>query len=148
MENLKRQLNEYVKPELDIISNLSNITAILNVHLDNINWVGFYLADKDNKQLKLGPFQGLAATPLISYENGVCGLCARSEETIIVDDVHCFEGHIACDFRSNSEIVVPIFKKTGEFYGLIDTDSPSKSRFTNKEKEILEYVSELITSLL
>ena len=96
------------------ITTLSNISALLNERLDNINWVGFYL--KDSSRLILGPFQGKVACTVIPIGNGVCGTAPKSEKTVIVPNVHLFDGHIACDSASNSEIVVPIFKN-GELFG-------------------------------
>lgn len=148
MENIKFILNEYVSPENNIISNLANISSILYNQLDDLNWLGFYLADNKNENLFLGPFQGLQATSNIKFENGVCGHAATTKQTIVVDDVHCFEGHIACDIRSKSEIVVPIFKKDGTLYAVLDVDSPIKSRFTEVEKNLFEEVCALITDLL
>ncbi len=117
------------------ITILSNVSAILNEYLDNINWVGFYLL-KDNV-LKLGPFQGKVACMVIPLNRGVCGACATSKETVVVKDVHEFKGHIACDSRSQSEICVPIIIHN-EFYGLLDIDSPITNRFDDNDKENLE----------
>ncbi len=92
----------------DVIANLSNASSLLNQFLDKINWVGFYLM-KDG-ELVLGPFQGLPACVRITVGKGVCGTAAMKKETIVVEDVHEFPGHIACDAASNSEIVVPVIK--------------------------------------
>jgi len=124
---------------------LSNASALLNEHLDIINWVGFYLL-KDNK-LILGPFQGKPACTTIPLNKGVCGACATNEATIIVDNVHEFKGHIACDSASNSEICIPIFK-VNKFYGLLDIDSPIINRFNNEDKTYLEAVVKIIEKAL
>lgn len=148
MENIKFLINEYVHPDKHIISNLANISSILYNQLEDLNWLGFYLADNDNQELYLGPFQGLQATTNIKFENGVCGHAATSKATVVVPDVHCFEGHIACDLRSKSEIVVPIFDQTGNLYAILDVDSPIKDRFTAIEQQLFEEIAEQITGLL
>ncbi len=143
---IEEMLKNYIDKSNDIISNLANISAILYAEVENINWLGFYLFD--GEELYLGPFQGLPAVSKIKVEEGVCGKAAREGETIVVDDVHCFEGHIACDIRSKSEIVIPIIQKDGTLYGLLDVDSPIKDRFTDKEKELFEKIVLLIKELL
>lgn len=127
------------------VSILSNASALLNMHLKDINWVGFYIA-RDN-QLILGPFQGKPACVVIPYNKGVCGACATKLETIVVDNVHNFKGHIACDSASNSEICVPIFKNN-KFYGLLDIDSPIFNRFNIEDKLILENACKIIEEAL
>jgi len=117
------------------ITILSNASALLNQYLDDVSWVGFYLL-KDNK-LILGPFQGLVACSQIEIGKGVCGTCAKEEKVQIVPDVHKFKGHIACDSRSNSEIVLPIFVNN-KFYGELDIDSTSFDRFNEEDKKNLE----------
>lgn len=148
MDNIRFQLNEYVAPEKNIISNLANISSILYNQLEDLNWLGFYLADNPKQELYLGPFQGMQATSNISYQAGVCGHAATTEQTIVVPDVHNFEGHIACDFRSKSEIVVPVFDKQGRLYAVLDVDSPIKDRFSEQEKSLFEEVAAMITELL
>lgn len=148
MDNINFLINEYVSPEKELVSNLANISAILYNQLEELNWLGFYIANYESNELYLGPFQGLQATTNIKFENGVCGYCATTKETVIVPDVHCFEGHIACDIRSKSEIVVPVFNPDGSLYAIIDVDSPVKDRFSNTEKELFEEVSKLITTLI
>lgn len=148
MENIKFLINEYVAPEKNVISNLANISSILYNQLEDLNWLGFYLADNSKQELYLGPFQGLQATSNIKYENGVCGHAATTKQTVVVPDVHCFEGHIACDLRSKSEIVVPIFSPNGELYAILDVDSPITNRFTTVEQQLFEDVAAQITTLL
>lgn len=127
------------------ITILSNASALLNSYLEDVSWVGFYLF-KDDK-LILGPFQGLVACTEIKIGNGVCGTCAKTLETQIVPNVHKFPGHIACDSRSNSEIVLPIFV-SDKFYGVLDIDSTSFNRFNEFDKENLEtFISNLAESL-
>ncbi|MCD7893742.1 MAG: GAF domain-containing protein [Erysipelotrichaceae bacterium] len=135
------QLSALVEDEENIIANLSNISALLNEVMDDINWVGFYL--RDNNQLVLGPFQGKVACVRIDIGKGVCGTAALKGKTIIVDDVHLFSGHIACDSASNSEIVVPIIVDD-KVIGVLDIDSPNYKRFSSIDKDILEDAVKII----
>lgn len=132
---LSKQLDALLTDEHDVIANLSNASALLNQFLTDINWVGFYVM-KDG-ELVLGPFQGLPACVRIPVGRGVCGTAVAKKETIVVEDVHAFPGHIACDAASNSEIVVPIFKD-GEVFGVLDIDSPLKNRFTQEDAQGLQ----------
>ena len=116
-------------------ANLANASALLWQHLEAINWAGFYLMD--GGKLVLGPFQGKPACIEIPVGKGVCGTAVKEEKTILVEDVHQFPGHIACDSASNSEIVVPIFKN-GTVYGVLDIDSPYFARFTAEDQQGLE----------
>ncbi len=127
------------------ITLLANSSALLKQFLEDTNWVGYYL-NIDN-QLVLGPFQGLPACEIIPFDRGVCGSCATQLKTVLVEDVHKFPGHIACDSASNSEIVVPIIIN-GQLYGLLDIDSPSTGRFTSADQEGLEEAVKLITQKL
>ncbi|WHY65985.1 GAF domain-containing protein [Neobacillus sp. SuZ13] len=131
-----KQLHALIHDEENPIANLSNASALLNQFLDRTNWVGFYLLDK-NQQLVLGPFQGLPACVRIPVGKGVCGTAALKQETVLVDDVHLFPGHIACDAASQSEIVVPIIKDE-ELFGVLDIDSPEKNRFDELDQQKLE----------
>ncbi|PSV27508.1 MULTISPECIES: GAF domain-containing protein [unclassified Photobacterium] len=130
-----------VEGESDLIANLSNISALLNMELENINWVGFYLLKND--ELVLGPFQGKPACVRIPVGNGVCGTAVKDNRVIRVDDVHAFPGHIACDAVSQSEIVIPL--NIGEkCIGVLDIDSPDLSRFDqNDEQGLVSLVTEL-----
>ena len=136
MKNLAiDQLRCLIENETDMITNMANISAYINDLLDDINWVGFYLY-KDN-MLVLGPFQGHVACNRIKPGQGVCGTSAKERKTIIVDDVHLFKGHIACDSQSLSEIVIPLIKNN-QLLGVLDIDSPIKKRFTDKDQKLLE----------
>ena len=117
------------------IPNLANASAILFNTLDDLNWAGFYILE--NETLILGPFQGKTACIEIPVGKGVCGTSVQKRETILVKNVHEFEGHIACDSASNSEIVIPIFNGDS-IYGVLDIDSPSLARFTEEDKLGLE----------
>ena len=142
-ELLLKQIKAIVGKDIPLVSNLANISALL-YRMGNINWAGFYIYQ--NNQLVLGPFQGEVACTLIPLGKGVCGTSALKRETIIVDDVDKFEGHIACSSLSKSEIVVPIIKNNN-LVGVIDIDSPIYSRFSNKEKDFLEEVTKVIIEI-
>lgn len=143
MEELLSRINAIIDKEVPLISNLSNVAALLN-ELEDINWCGFYLAN--DSYLYLGPFQGEVACTIITFDRGVCGKCYREKRTVIVDDVLSFPGHIACSTKSRSEIVTPIIKND-KVVALIDIDAPIYSRFTVKEQIFLESVSNLLKDL-
>lgn len=132
------QLKSLLDNEPFVIPNLSNTSALLNGALSDINWVGFYLMH--NNELLLGPFQGKTACVHISIGKGVCGTAVLKDEIQLVQDVHEFPGHIACDSASRSEIVIPIHNK-GQIVGVLDIDSPTVNRFDLTDKEgLLEVV--------
>ena len=143
-ELLLKQIKSVIRKDIPLVSNLANISALL-YKMDDINWAGFYLYE--NNQLVIGPFQGEVACTLIPLGKGVCGTSALKRETIIVDDVNKFDGHIACSTLSKSEIVVPIIKNNN-LVGVIDIDSPIYSRFSNKEKDFLEKVASFISEAI
>ena len=141
---------------------LSNAAALLWDALDDINWAGFYLVDPvtvsvaepdaalsthdpRTPELRLGPFQGKVACVRIPFGRGVCGTAAATKTSQLVEDVHQFPGHIACDSASNSEVVVPIFKD-GQVVGVLDIDSPSVARFTQEDLAGLEQVVKVLES--
>lgn len=132
---LERRLTALIHGVPHFIANLSNASALLFDTLEDINWAGFYLMEQG--RLVLGPFQGKPACIEIPLNKGVCGAAASSGETVLVENVHEFPGHIACDSASNSEIVIPIRKK-GAVVGVLDIDSPTVGRFTETDKEGLE----------
>ena len=138
MDQILNKIKTILDPELPLISNLSNASAILN-DLDNINWCGFYLVDGD--KLVLGPFQGEVACSLIKFGKGVCGTSYQEKRTLIVPDVNKFPGHIACSSASKSEIVTPIIKNY-EVVGVIDIDAPILDRFHEEDKILLEAIAE------
>lgn len=117
------------------ISDLSNFAAYLADRMTDINWVGFYL--DDGTKLRLASFMGLPACLEIAYHRGVCGHAFTHKSSIIVDDVHQFPGHIACDERSRSEMVIPVFIQN-QLVGVLDIDSPIIQRFTSEDQKLLE----------
>lgn len=132
---LAKQLDALLEGETNVIANLSNASALLNQFLDETNWVGFYLMEEG--ELVLGPFQGLPACVRIAVGRGVCGTAVAKKETLRIEDVHAFPGHIACDAASNSEIVLPLIKNN-EVIGVLDIDSPLKNRFSQEDQDGLE----------
>jgi GAF domain-containing protein len=146
VEILYKELSKSIKTLLDkkdnILSNLSNFTAVLKQTFDKVNWVGFYLYDE--KKLYLGPFQGKVACTQIELGKGVCGTAALSRKTVIVGDVNKFPGHIVCDSDSKSEIVVPLIKDN-KLFGVLDLDSASLNAFDETDKQNLEYICNFLT---
>ena len=127
------------------IANLSNASALLWEHLENINWAGFYIME--GCKLVLGPFQGKTACIVIPVGKGVCGTSVAEDATQLVADVHQFPGHIACDSASNSEIVIPIHVD-GKIFGVLDIDSPQFGRFTEADREGLEAFVRILEQVL
>lgn len=134
LENMLIMLEGLIQDEDFPITKLCNASALINALIGRINWCGFYLV-KDNN-LILGPFQGMPACTKIEIGKGVCGTAALKRETLLINDVHNFEGHIACDAASNSELVIPIVKEN-KLFGVLDLDSAEFNRFTEIEKDYL-----------
>jgi len=130
---ISKEIEALTSDVSDLIANLSNVSALLNMELTDINWVGFYLL-KDDK-LILGPFQGKPACVTISLGKGVCGTAVSTDSLQLVKDVHAFPGHIACDSASNSEIVLPLHDKSGKVVAVLDIDSPTLGRFSEADGE-------------
>lgn len=135
LDNMLIMLEGLVQGDELPITKLCNASALINALIGRINWCGFYL--EKNKKLVLGPFQGMPACTKIEIGKGVCGTAALKRETLLIEDVHNFSGHIACDAASNSEIVVPIVKED-KLIGVLDLDSSEFSRFTKLEQKYLE----------
>ncbi len=143
LEDVKAFVEGLMEGERNRVATLANISAILNQYLPKINWVGFYLVVPEKKMLVLGPFQGSAACTRIRFGEGVVGQAAQRAHTLVVDNVMAFPGHIACDSRSRSEIVVPVHSG-GEVVAALDVDAPEMDRFHDAEKVFLETVSRLL----
>ena len=135
-QSLVKQTESLIGGESNIIANMANISALLFTSLEDVNWAGFYFMDSPS-ELVLGPFQGNPACIRIPVGKGVCGTAAATEQTQLISDVHAFDGHIACDAASNSEIVVPIMKN-GSVFAVLDIDSPSIGRFDSDDQAGLE----------
>lgn len=140
---LGKQIKALLNKEENVLSNLANFTAALKQTFNKISWVGFYLFD--GEKLYLGPFQGKVACTVINMGKGVCGSAAAKRETIIVDDVEKFPGHIACDPESRSEIVVPIIK-SDKLYGVLDLDSRDLNSFGVEDKRYIEEFCSFLSS--
>lgn len=128
------------------MANLANASAVLNLAMDQINWVGFYLLEWEKQQLILGPFQGKPACVEIPVGKGVCGTAVAKDEIMLIKDVHEFPGHIACDADSRSEIVLPIHAG-GKIIGVLDIDSPVTARFDEEDREGLKKVVTIIEEM-
>lgn len=138
---LASQAESLVAGEPDFIANAANLSSLLFHALPMVNWVGVYLL-KDGG-LVVGPFQGKPACVRIPLGKGVCGTAAAQRETVVVDDVDAFPGHIACDADSKSEIVVPLVRD-GALIGVLDVDSPVPARFGVAERTGLERIAEIL----
>ena len=139
------QLDALTAKTPHFIANLANASALLYQSMEDLNWAGFYLMESG--KLVLGPFQGKTACIEIAVGRGVCGTAVAEDKTQLVEDVHQFPGHIACDCASNSEIVVPVWVK-GEIWGVLDIDSPSVGRFSEADREGLEGFVKVLEKVL
>ena len=139
-----KQVEALVSAESDPIANAANISSLVYHAIDEVNWVGFYYLRSG--ELVLGPFSGQPACTRIPVGKGVCGTAFASQETQVVADVHSFQGHIACDSASESEVVVPF--KTNKLSGVFDIDSPKLARFNADEVELFEAISRAYTNSL
>lgn len=130
-EFIVKQVRRLGEETSETMSLLSNISALLKIELENVNWAGFYLLQ--GGRLVLGPFQGKPAVAEIAIGQGVCGTAVKEKRTQLVDDVHKCSNHIACDISTFSEIVVTI-ECNGELFGVIDIDSPISARFDEEDR--------------
>ena len=137
------QATALVSGEDNLVTTLSNLSALYTEYLPHTHWVGFYLLDEINNNLVLGPFQGKVACTRIPFNKGVCGHCYTTRETIYVEDVHKFQWHIACDSSTNSELVVPIIKND-KVVALLDIDSIEFNRFSEEEVEAFSEVTKQV----
>jgi len=139
------QIAALVEGETDLIANLANITAALKEAL-GFFWVGFYIV-KEN-QLVLSAFQGSIACTRIDFDKGVCGHCYTTRQTVIVQDVEKFPGHIACSSASKSEIVLPVFNKNGEVAMVLDVDSDTLNDFSETDADGLQMIVKIVERLI
>ena len=137
--DLAQQLSALLEGERDIVGNAANMSALIYHGLPDLNWVGFYLMKRG--ELVLGPFQGKPACVRIQVGKGVCGTTVARRQSLVVEDVHAFPGHIACDAASQSELVVPLIRG-GAILGVIDLDSPLRARFDDHDRLGIESVAE------
>lgn len=139
------QVKSLIEGTNNIIGALGNVAALLKETFDYYFWVGFYVVRGD--ELVLGPFQGPVACYSIKKGRGVCGTAWAKAQTLIVPNVHQFPGHIACSSRSNSEIVVPVFRHQ-EVIAVIDVDSERLDAFHDDDRELLEAIAKIIEPLI
>ena len=127
--------------EFNVIANMASVCCLLNHAFEDYFWVGFYIVDpEEENELVIGPYQGTLGCLRISFDRGVCGAAAKAGKTQIVENVHVYPGHIACDSQTNSEIVVPVFNKTNELIAVFDVDSTNLSTFNEVDKLWLEKI--------
>lgn len=141
--DLCRQLEALLHGERDPIANAANMSALLFQTMPDLNWAGFYFLQ--GGELVLGPFQGKPACVRIAVGKGVCGTAVERRQSMLVEDVHAFPGHIACDAASQSELVVPLMR-SGEVIGVLDLDSPRVARFDAEDRDGLERAVRIYTN--
>lgn len=135
-QGLHEQMRGLLHGERDRIANAANFSALVFNSVSGLNWCGFYFFD--GTELVVGPFQGKPACVRIALGKGVCGTAAATRTTQVVEDVHAFPGHIACDAASRSEIVVPLVDAAGDLIGVWDVDSPLPARFDDEDRVGME----------
>lgn len=146
-KELLGEVKALTQNEPNAIARLATTACVLHHAFEDFFWTGFYMVDPDKPQeLVIGPYQGTLGCLRIPFGQGVCGASAKSGETIIVEDVHEFPGHIACDSRSNSEIVVPVVNDAGELFAVLDVDSTCFGTFDEDDKAGLEAIVKVLMS--
>ncbi|NNC37432.1 MAG: GAF domain-containing protein [Acidimicrobiales bacterium] len=138
-----KEIAAVIEGESSATARYASVACLLNLAFEDFFWTGFYIVDplKPN-ELVVGPYQGTLGCLRIPFGRGVCGITAQKRETVIVDDVHAFPGHIACDSQTNSEIVVPVFNEVGELAAVLDVDSTKLKNFDIMDKAGLEAICE------
>lgn len=140
-KDVAKQIAAVIEGETSVTARFATAACLLNEAFDYFFWTGFYVVDPlKPEELVVGPYQGTLGCLRIPFGRGVCGACAKTGETVIVRDVHEFPGHIACDSRSNSEIVVPVFDKDGKLAAVLDVDSTDIGSFDEDDKAGLEAI--------
>ena len=144
-KDVSAQIAAVIDGETSVTARYATAACLLNEAFDYFFWTGFYVVDPlKPTEMVVGPYQGTLGCLRIPFGKGVCGACAQQGETIIVEDVHAFPGHIACDSRSNSEIVVPVFDKSGKLAAVLDVDSTARGSFDAADKAGLENIAKLL----
>ena len=141
-ERIYTQLSELVRKSENTQARMATIIAVLHHKMDYYFWTGFYLID-DGK-MTVNMYQGPVACQILEKDKGVCWAAFNQQKTLVVEDVHAFPGHIACDTRSNSEVVVPFRNKKGEIIGVLDVDSSEKAAFSDVDVRWLEKILKLV----
>lgn len=135
---VSKEILSVLEDETDDIARMATISCLLHQAFDNRIWTGFYITDPHkDEELVVGPYQGTLGCLRIPFDKGVCGAAAKTRETQVVDDVHDFPGHIACDSRSVSEIVVPVLRDD-RVIAVLDIDSDLPAQFDDTDREALE----------
>ena len=144
-KDVARQITAVNEGETSTTARYATAACLLNEAFDYFFWTGFYVVDPlKPSELVVGPYQGTLGCLRIPFGKGVCGTSAQKGETIIVKDVHEFPGHIACDSRSNSEIVVPVYDKNGTLAAVLDVDSTEIGAFDEEDKVGLEAICQTL----
>ena len=138
-QRISKEILSVLAGEENLTARMASVTCLLSQAFPSYYWTGFYLVDPDkNHELVVGPYQGTLGCLRIPFGRGVCGVAAERRETQVVEDVHAFSNHIACDVKSNSEIVVPVFDKSGVLTAVFDVDSTEPASFNEVDKHHLE----------
>ena len=136
-----REIEAVLEGETNMVARMATLSCLLHQAFDHYFWTGFYLVDPEKtEELVIGPYQGTLGCLRIPYSRGVCGAAARTGEVQIVKDVHDFPGHIACDVRSQSEIVIPVYDKSGALFGVFDVDSTEVGSFDAEDATGLQAI--------
>lgn len=136
-----KEIAAVLEGETNLVARMATVSNILHHAFSHYFWTGFYVVDPDKPdELVIGPYQGTLGCLRIPFGKGVCGAAAARRETVIVEDVHEFPGHIACDANSESEIVIPVFDKEGHLIAVFDVDSDKKAMFDETDREGLETI--------
>lgn len=139
------EIKAVIEGETSQTARYATVSCLLSQTFDYFYWTGFYEVDPlKQEELVVGPYQGTLGCLRIPFARGVCGACATQKKTIVVDDVHAFPGHIACDSQTNSEIVVPVFNKNGHLAAVLDVDSTEFSAFDAEDKAGLEVIASIL----
>lgn len=146
-DSLEKEILSFIEGEKNLVANLANVSSIIYHGFPGLNWAGFYLWSENDQELILGPFQGKPACIRIPPGKGVCGTSFIKKETICVEDVHAFPGHIACDSASESELVVPLIFGD-KVLGVLDLDAPVRSHFTEEHAKNFTALMEKIVPIV
>lgn len=146
-KDVAKQIAAVIEGETSVTARYATAACLLNEAFDYFFWTGFYVVDPlKSTELVVGPYQGTLGCLRIPFGKGVCGASAEQGETLIVEDVHEFPGHIACDSRSNSEIVVPVYDGEGNLAAVLDVDSIEIGSFDEDDKTGLEAICKTLLS--
>ena len=140
-DEVAKEIAAVIEGETNLVARMATVSNLLHHAFDHYFWTGFYMVDPQKPdELVIGPYQGSMGCLRIAFGRGVCGVAAATRETQLVQDVHAFPGHIACDARSESEIVVPVLDAAGALIAVFDVDSDKKAMFDEVDRENLEAI--------